>query len=356
MSGLGRSGLVPVQEDPFNAESPMEALADPGMATSSFYVRNHFQTPTIEEDEWSLKVDGEVSLPAQLSLEDLRGFPNRSVWITLECAGNGRSVLDPAPKGTPWRFGAVGTAKFTGASLADVLHRVKPKGQAVEILFEGADRGEAEPGREVQYARSLPLDVALQADTVLAWAMNDEPLAPDHGFPLRVVVPGWYGMASVKWLVRIAALTQPFGGFFQKEHYVYIGEAGLKDHTPVTTMRVRSVIARPAPGAVLDMGPHEISGIAWSGEGEIADVEVSVDDGQVWDRANLEEARSPYAASPWRYEWVPQEPGEYMLVARARDRSGNVQPESPVWNAQGYGNNAVHRIPITVRPTPEGRM
>ncbi len=343
------SKLIPVEERPFNAEAPLQELAKPITPTSLFYVRNHFDVPCIDATTWRLTVDGAVGHPLVLSLADIQGLPETTEIVTLECAGNGRKQMSPVPSGTPWGCGAVSTASFTGTPLSAIFEKAWLNADALEVLFMGADKGEVEPGRLEPFARSLSLDVVSHADTLLAWAMNGEPLTPNHGFPLRLVVPKWYGVASVKWLVRISALKSPFDGYFQKERYVFTGERGTPDETPLSVMRVRAVIAEPADGAELPMGPVEIAGTAWSGSGKISRVQVSADEGQSWSDAKLGSAPSPYAATPWRFQWVPKSRRAYTLIVRATDSAVNVQPLEPVWNAHGYGNNVIHRVSIIIR-------
>lgn len=345
----GTSRVVPVEERPFNAEAPMDVLAEALTPVTAFYVRNHFDVPSLEAERWRLQVGGAVRCPLSLSLADLRRFPQRSLTVTLECAGNGRVVLEPAPEGTPWRYGAVSTGTFTGALLKDVLQRAGPGDGVVEVLFVGADEGEVEPGRREPFARSLPLAEATEGGAILAWALNGGPLSAEHGHPVRLVVPRWYAVASVKWLVAIEALREPFAGYYQRERYVYVGQEGTPDGTPVTTVRTRAVIGRPADGAEVSGGPVEVAGTAWTGDGDIRQVEVSPDGGRSWRRAELGRALSPHAARPWRLEWTPPGPGTYELLARATDTRGRAQPLEPVWNLYGYGNNVAHRVRITVR-------
>jgi len=343
-----RSRLVEIEAKPFNAETPMDVLAEPETPTAAFYVRNHFDVPRVAPESWRLRIDGAVERSMALSLSDLERFPQRTLSATLECAGNGRASMDPTPPGTPWRFGACGTARFTGVPLAGVLQKAGPRRGAREALLVGADRGEVEPGQSEVFARSLPMAVALNGDALLAWEMNGEPLTRDHGAPLRLVVPRWYGIASVKWLTGITVLARPFDGYFQKEKYVYVGESGTPDGAPVTVMRVRSVIGRPADGARLHLGPIEVAGTAWSGSGAIRGVDVSADDGRSWSPATLHPNDSPLAATPWRHRWVPPRPGSYVLMARATDDAGNTQPLGSTHNVHGYGNNVVHRVRLTV--------
>jgi DMSO/TMAO reductase YedYZ molybdopterin-dependent catalytic subunit len=292
-----------------------------------------------------------VDRPIQLGLSDLLALPAREVWMTLECAGNGRRAMHPRPPGLPWGFGAVGTGRFTGVPLSFLLDQAGLRSEAREVVFVGADRGSVESGDTVPYARSLPLHVARHSDTLVALALNGRPLRAAHGFPARLIVPGWYAMASVKWLVGIQVLDTAFDGFFQKDEYVYV-ETG-SDPEPVTLMRVRSVIGTPADGAEVPPGFVEIAGSAWSGHPPVVEVEVSVDSGGSWHKAELGPAPSSNAARPWRYH-VRLDAGSYTIMARATDHAGNTQPTDPIWNAHGYGNNVTHRVRLNVTGPSKG--
>jgi DMSO/TMAO reductase YedYZ molybdopterin-dependent catalytic subunit len=346
-STRGRARLVPVQERPFNAETPLAVLEQPLTPIGLFYVRNHFDVPALDPGRMRLSVDGHVERPLELGLDELRTLPAKTMVVTLECAGNGRTWMTPRPPGTPWGWGAVSTGSFTGVPLRDVRDRARPRTGAVEVAFRGADRGEVAPGRTASFERSLPLDAALAPDTLLVHEMNGAPLTPDHGFPLRLVVPAWYGVASVKWLTRVTVLRQPLEAFYQTEHYVYDGEPGTPGRAPVTRMRVRSLIARPAEGAELRAGAVEIAGAAWSGDGAIREVAVTTDGGRAWRAAALEPAASPYAAVLWSLRWDAP-PGEHVIASRASDAAGGIQPLEPVRNALGYGNNVVQRVRVRV--------
>lgn len=349
MSDDGRRHLIAVSAEPYNAETPMAALAEALTPTERFYVRNHFPVPAVDPASWRLTVEGAVERRLELSLDEVRALPERTVAATLECAGNGRVRMEPPPEGTRWRFGAAGTARFTGAPLAAVLERAGVEPGAAVAVLTGADSGEVAPGRAEPFARALSLADARDPDVVLAWAMNGEPLSADHGQPLRAVVPGRYAVDSVKWLTAIRLQSEPFRGFYQEEHYRYRGEAGTPEGAAVGRLRVRAVIARPAGGEVLGAGGTvEIAGGAWSGGGAVTAVEVSTDGGASWAAAELGQALSPYAATPWRFDWRPAAAGSYELIARATDEAGATQPLTPRWNRLGYGNNEAHRVRVTV--------
>lgn len=338
--------LVTREEEPFNAGTPIEALAEPVTPNRIFYVRNHFDVPELDPEAWRLEVGGEVESPVTLSLTDLRRLPPRSVTVTMECAGNGRRMMDPLPGGTPWSLDAVSTARFSGTSLRKVLDGARVKPEAVEIVFEGADRGEVSEGRVEPYARSLPTAVARDPDVLLAWEMNGEPLPPHHGHPVRLVVPSWYGMASVKWLVRVRASRGRFRGWFQAERYVYVGREDRADGAPLTHKRVRALIARPPDGETLPAGAVEIAGVAWSGGVGVRRVEVSTDGGETWGAARLGGTPGEHASVPWTYSWESATSGKHTLMARATDEAGETQPLEPRWNEYGYGNNVVQRVEV----------
>lgn len=341
MTGPGEPNLVVVREEPFNAETPLQRQVGLITPTSRFYVREHFHPRPAPPAE--LVVDGAVELPLTLRLpEDLEALPVRSLVVTLECAGNGRAFLDPQVPGEPWRLGAVSTAEWTGTPLRAVLARAGVRSSAVEVLCEGADAGEVpEAGGRIAFARSLPLEKALHEDTLLAYAMNGEPLPIEHGGPLRLVAPGWYGMASVKWLRRLSVLERPFDGFYQKDRYVI-------DGLPLRAIEVRAVIVLPRDGARLKRAPVRVRGYAWSGHAPVVRVDVSVDGGETWAGARLLETSSPYAWRAWEADWEPARSGEAVLLARATDAEGRRQPLSQQFNALGYANNAAQPVRVTV--------
>lgn len=347
-----------LSDSPRNAEAPLAALVDPVTPVGSFYVRSNFPTPRLDSAAWELEVVIGDTVE-RYSLDRLREAAvvvERTV--TLECAGNGRTLLDPLPDGTPWTLGATGTATFTGIPLAAVLPH--DLGNAVEFLFTGADRGEKEGWGEITFQRSLPvdvLDVAIQP--LLAWEMNGVPLTPEHGAPVRLVVPGWYAVASVKWLTRIETITEPFGGYFQADRYRYLRPDGTV--TPVTRMRVRGLLLAvgdavlEAEGAVGPLvtpsGPTTLRGIAWSGHAPVDGVAVSIDGGSSWREAEIGPPPDGAAHDGVRVAWTVEMelvPGRREVVVRARDAAGHIQPLKPFANSLGYGNNVVHRVPIRV--------
>jgi DMSO/TMAO reductase YedYZ molybdopterin-dependent catalytic subunit len=346
---------IPVASRPLNAETPLAALTSPLTPARSFYVRSHFDVPRIGPEGWRLRIDGGVDRPAQLDLRQLLALPAHQVWMTLECAGNGRRAMRPLPPGLPWGFGAVATGRFSGVPLAMLLDRAGLQSGATEVVFEGADRGAVETGDVVPFARSLPLDVARHPDTLVAHSLNGRPLPFEHGFPARLIVPNWYAMASVKWLVGIRAVDTAFEGFFQKDDYVYTETATSTRAEPVSLMRVRAVIGTPADGDEVPPGAVKIAGTAWSGHPPVEVVEISVDGGRTWDGAQLTPAPSPYAARAWRFT-VHLDAGRYTIMARAADHAGDTQPIDPVRNARGYGNNVIQRVRLTVTEAPKGRQ
>ncbi|HEY0069638.1 MAG TPA: sulfite oxidase [Chloroflexia bacterium] len=341
--------LVIVKKEPLNAETPIPALRDYFTPNENFYVRSNFPTPAAPGVDWRLRIGGAVSQPVELRVEDLLSMPSRELPVTMECAGNGRTGFSPLPQGEPWGVGAVATALWKGVPLAHLLERAGPASGAVEVLFEGADRGVPSAGAEaVPFARALPLEKALHPDTLVAYEMNGAPLPREHGGPVRLLVPGWYGMASVKWLAAITVLAEPFTGFYQQDRYV-LDFPGASTILPVREMQARALITSPAPGAIVAPGSHIVSGVAWTGVGMIASVEVSVEGGGPWRPARMLDEPSPYAWRRWEFDWQPMKQGRHVLRARAVDDQGNVQPDLAAWNRLGYCNNSVHAVVVEVR-------
>ena len=333
-----RANLVMVAPAPYNAEAPPDALRDGITSTDQHYVRSNFVLP---EHDGVLHIGGAVANSAALTIDQLRALPAVTVTMTMECAGNGRLDMKPLPIGEPWGGYAVSTATWTGTPLIGILQTAVPDANAIEVVFEGADHGPYFQYEDLQFIRSLPFDLAMDssASILVAYEMNGEPLNADHGAPFRLIVPHWYGVASVKWLSRIEVITQPYEGEFQTNHYMY--EWPDRPNEPVNVMLVRARITDPADEAVLPLGVCTIRGKAWSGAGPITKVEISFTGEGEWFTAALEPSTSPHAWQDWSYEWTPAKTGRYSIRARAIDAAGNTQPDVPPWNRLGYGNNAI---------------
>ena len=328
---------VVVTAEPLNAETRLELQVGPLTPTPRHYVRSHFAFP---RHGGAIAIGGAVAAPRTVSFDELRALPSRTAAVTLECAGNGRSFLEPPAPGEQWRLGAVGTAEWTGVPLRSLLEPAGLSPATVEVLFRGADSGAVkDAGGVIAFERSLPLSRAVAEDVLVAYAMNGAPIPTEHGAPLRLIVPGWYGMASVKWLAEIIALEEPFGGFFQAARYVVGAE-------PLRSVKPRAVIVAPL-GEVL-AGPLTVRGYAWSGQGGIARVECSTDGGATWRDATLGPEASPAAWREWRIDWVAV-PGAHELLARATDRSGEAQVLEQRRTELGYMNNAAQPERIVAR-------
>ncbi len=348
--------LTTISEDPLVRESIVTSLDNRITPTDRFYIRNHFtEVPEIDAEKWRLTVEGLVSQPLNLGFDDLKALAARESVVTLECAGNSRSYLTPPAEGIGFMHGAVSTARWKGVPLAAVLEQAGIADIALEVVFHGADTGEEEEdgvvySTELPYSRSLSVAAATRPEILLAYEMNGEPLTPDHGFPVRLLVPRWYGMASVKWLTRIEVVDTPFEGFFQKRRYVFIDE-GVEEGTarkPVTTLKVKSVITSPRHGEVVQPGPFVIRGFAWSGEGDVTTVEVTTDGGNNWAQATLLGDPDPNAWRAWEFPWRATDAGHFIFMARATDSTGNCQPARVPWNFRGYANNGIHTLAVEV--------
>ena len=353
-SGLARERLIHPEELQLafrNKAMPLEGLPYDVTPTGMHYSLNHYDIPLVDAAEWRLIVGGKVGAPLSFTLADIRGRPSRTLRVTLECAGDGRALLEPRPISQPWQVGAVGTAEWIGTPLRGVLEEAGIGDGVKEILLTGLDHG-IEGGIEQDYQRSLPLSVALDDDVLLAWGMNGMPLEPQHGYPLRLIVPGWYGMAHVKWLRSVEAIEEPFEGY-QQRAYQY-SQSRDEPGEPVTLIRVRSLLIPPGfPDfltrlRVVPRGSVELRGRAWSGSAPITGVEVSVDGGINWVDSVVDETVDGHAWQSWRCSWDASVPGTYDLCCRARDGAGNVQPFDQFWTARGMGNNVVHRVRVRV--------
>ena len=347
--------LISRSEEPLNLEMPFASLREFVTPNDKFYVRCHFPVPQLDAANWKLRIEGAVGSAAEFTLDDLRTMPRHTIPATMECAGNGRSHLEPKVKGVAWDIGAVGNAEWSGVLLRDVLERAKTNGDAREVVLEGADRGPIKdpprPPGEIHYARSVPLEKA-NADVLLAFEMNGAPLTPEHGFPLRAVVPGWFGMASVKWLQRIVVTSETFNGYYQSIDYTYWEERdGMPTLVPLAEMRVKAQIARPHMGEVVPAGAeYRVHGAAWGGEHDVVKVEVSEDSGASWSAATLLDEPVKNAWRFWDFRWkTPAQPGAYTLMARATDSAGETQPTARVAEYGTYMINHVLPIRISVK-------
>jgi DMSO/TMAO reductase YedYZ molybdopterin-dependent catalytic subunit len=331
---------------------PLEMLRHEITPLGLHYLLIHFDIPFVDAASWRLELGGRLERPVTLTLDDLKARPARTQAVTLECAGNGRALLEPkAADSQPWLAEAVGTAEWTGTPLAPLLGEAGLLEDALEVVFTGLDRG-IQGDVEHDYARSLPLDEAMRNEMLLAYEVNGQPLPPQHGYPLRLVVPGWYGMTQVKWLRSIEVVAEPFLGWQQQLAYrIHITEED--EGTPVTRMQPRSLLVPPGipdfltRDRFLAAGPCRLTGRAWSGWAPVERVEISADGGETWADAKLDEPLADYAWRGWSYDWDAQR-GEHELCCRAMDAAGNAQPPDPEWNLGGYCNNALQRVRVVV--------
>ncbi len=339
-------GLIPE-----NQEHPIHFISSAITPEYYFFRRNHFSYPVLSEQSFLLSIGGEVQRPLTFHYQDLLRMPSKEFAVVLECSGNNRAHFRPKVFGEQWEGGAVSQGVWRGVALRDLLKFTGLNAAAKEIVFEGHDSGKrTDIEGEFVFARSLTLDKALHPDTIIAYALNGRPIPYKQGYPLRLVVPQWYAMASVKWLRRITVIDTHFNGPFQEIDYVYYPEKDSDEgKTPVTTIHVNSIIQQPLNRNVLDTGMHQLYGMAWSGTGFITTVEISVDGGENWNRAAIQPVPgNPYGWTFWNYTWVVTQKGEYTIMSRAADSSGSIQPETARWNRKGYGYNAYSTAHVKV--------
>jgi DMSO/TMAO reductase YedYZ molybdopterin-dependent catalytic subunit len=347
------AGLTIRQMDPKNLESAFDRVDSYLTPTELFYIRSHFPTPDLDRASYQLRIDGAVGRPFALSYAELRSMRSETRVATLECAGNSRVFLVPQVPGAQWELGAVSTAEWTGVPLRVLLERAGLAEDACEIVLEGADRGVPSeppvPPDPISYARSLSRAKAISPDVLVAYQMNGRDLPPDHGFPVRAIVPGHYAMASVKWLTRILAVRKAFGGYWQTSDYAYwVSRDGNPVRRPLGEMKIKSEIARPcfyetiAPNRI-----YPVFGAAWAGETDVIAIALSTDGGRTWADAEFVDPVRRHAWRRWKFEWLtPNEPGRYTLLARAKDASGVLQPEQ---HDKSYGTYVInHSLPIEV--------
>ena len=348
----GEDGMIVRSFRFVDLETPVEYFKTWLTPVPHFFVRNHMHEPSeLDAESYRLTIGGEVEKPISLTLADLSKLESHSVVNTLECAGNGRSLHRPQVPGVQWGKGAVGTAKFSGPRLRDVLHHAGVKATGKHVMFRGLDEV---PGKVPPFIRSIPIEKALDSDTLIATHMNGAALTKHHGFPARALVPGWIGAASCKWLTEIKILETEFAGNFMSPGYrfpnqpVKPGDAVKPEDThPLTGLNVKSVISGPLDGATVRSGKVAVHGAAWAGEADIVKVEVSTDGGANWNAASLGHDQAHYAWRLWTYEWKAKG-GDYTILSRATDSQGRIQSSNPVWNPSGYLYNAIDQVKIHV--------
>ena len=350
----GKEGLIVRSYRFLDLETPVEYFNTWLTPSGHFFVRNHMHEPsTLDPAEWKLSISGEVDKPYTLTLAELSRVEKHSVVNTLECAGNGRAYHSPKVPGIQWRKGAVGTARFSGPRLRALLERAAVKPTGKHVMFRGLDEV---PGKVPPFIRSIPIEKATDADTLVATHMNSAALPQHHGFPARALVPGWIGAASCKWLTEIKVLEREFEGNFMSPGYrmpnqpLKPGDAVKPEDThPVTVLNVKSLIFSPSDGANLKSRILDIQGVAWAGESDIIRVEVSADGGASWQTARLAGDHARYAWRIWNFKWKAPSSGDFVIAARATDSQGHTQPFAPVWNPSGYLNNAIDQVRVHVQ-------
>lgn len=343
-------GMIVRSPSPLDIETPVPLLDSWITPNDRFFSRSHLYTPKVDVGTWQLRLEGAVQHPLTLTFNDIKQFERVNAVLTLECAGNGRGLFQPRVAGAQWVKGAVGTARWAGIRLADVLEKMGAPKTGMHIAFDGADES---IGNVPDFVRSVPIEKCWHPATLLAYEMNGEPLPVQHGFPLRLIVPGWEGAACVKWLIKGTVQDHEADGFFMKTAYRHPtrslapGEPiDAADMRPVTSLAVKSLITRPAANARVAPGEAvEVRGAAWAGENEIVRVEVSTDLGRSWQPAELEADRAPFAWRRFHYQWkTPTERGSYAVMSRAADSRGRVQPVAEQWNPSGYLYNVVDQV------------
>jgi DMSO/TMAO reductase YedYZ molybdopterin-dependent catalytic subunit len=347
------AGLIIRQKEPKNLEAPFDRIDSYLTPTELFYIRSHFPIPALDGASYQLRIDGAVRRPFTLSYEELRSMPSETRVATLECAGNSRVFLVPQVQGAQWELGAVSNAEWTGVPLRALLERAELADDACEIVLEGADRGtpkeEPVPPEPISYAWSVPRAKAIQPEVLIAYQMNGRDLPRDHGYPVRAIVPGHYGMASVKWLTRIQAVREPFHGYWNTSDYAYWASMdGKPVRRPLGELQLKSEIARPRVYETLIPNRiYTVFGAAWAGETEVAEIAVSTDGGRTWAEAEFLDPVRRHAWRRWKFDWLtPREPGQYTLLARAKDAGGLIQPDK---HDQNYGTYVInHPLPIEV--------
>jgi DMSO/TMAO reductase YedYZ molybdopterin-dependent catalytic subunit len=333
---------------PENQETPIHFLEANETPSQLTYRRNHFPYPLLSIQSYFLTITGSVKKTVTFHYNQITSMPSRTVTALLECSGNKRAYFDPKVFGEQWTEGAISQGNWNGVSLSTLLSITGVNAGAREIVFQGEDSG-VKNGQHVQFERGLPIEKALDPNVIIAWEHNQKPISPKHGFPFRLIVPGWYGMASVKWLKTIRVIDHPFSGPFQTDDYVYYPHKKQNEGSfPVTTNHINSVIQQPLDRQKLKPGQHEITGLAWTGEGVITSVEISLDNGATWQTAILQDTPKKYRWVKWSYSHVFENNQDYNIKVRAFDSIGQSQPDKVFWNRNGYGYNEVSQINIQI--------
>ncbi|UCZ52827.1 sulfite oxidase [Bacillus shivajii] len=346
----GRPYLTTKKLMPENQETPIQFLKGNVIHKSLFFRRNHFAYPSFTSSFYWLPISGSVQTPKVFSIQEMMSLPAKTIKTVSECSGNKREFFEPKVFGEQWGKGAISQGVWRGVPLRTLLQHTGIADEAKEVVFEGYDFGKREDSNELHYfARSLPLQKALHPDTIVAYEYNNEAITFKHGYPLRLIVPDWYAMASVKWIKQITVVDRPFKGPYQTVDYVYYPDKDSdRGKMPVTTMNVNSTIQQPLDMQLLDEGTHRVHGIAWTGKGHITNVDVSFDDGKTWNPCELTPSPEKYSWIRWHYDWDVHEEGEYNILSRATDSTGRVQPKEAMWNRKGFGYNAQDEVKVKV--------
>lgn len=354
-----KTGMRVLSTTPEDYEMPLSGFRNWITPVDQFFVRSHHYTPTVDPAAWRLTVGGLASRSITLTLDELRKMPSHELVAVCECAGNGRGLYDPPMPGLQWRYGSVGNGRWRGVRLRDILSRAGVKPDAKFVHMDGAD---VPVGKQPNFERSVPIAKAISENTILAFDLNGQPLPAEHGFPLRLVAPGWASDSWVKWLTKIELVSEIPDVFYMKTAYRHPGK-GVRPGTPVKPedmhpveeLQIKSVIASPVFGETVAMGGAKVVGAAWSGETPVAEVEVSLDRGRSWQPAKITSPKSDFGFALWEYDWTPRE-GYNVILARAHDAKGRTQPFSQEWNPSGYGWNVVHQIAVeagaSAKPAP----
>jgi len=349
----GKDKLIIRSIRPPDFETPVSLLNTFITPNDAFYVRSHIPIPQIDAATWALKIGGEVNSPVTLSLDEVKKLPVVTITNTLECAGNGRAFFQPALAGIQWEKGAVGNARFTGARMSDVLKKAGVKTSGINVEMHAADRP---PGTMPAFVRQVPMAKAMHPDTVIAYAMNGEPIPLVHGAPLRAIVPGWEGAYSIKWLNALNVIAKDSDSFWVATGYRYPtrrvapgAAVDAKDMAPLTGLIVKSLITTPADGASQAVGKIVVGGFAWAGEDDIKAVDISLDNGATWRPARLTGEQARYAWRRFEFEFNAARPESYLILSRATDSKGKMQPAVSQWNPSGYLWNQYDSIRVEVK-------